>query len=264
MTLLFALTGCMVLDPVGLPAVPVDQYELAFEVVPAAQIEEVTFETADGLTLYGVWARQETPSDVPLVFFHGYSENIDAYTDRVDLYWQWGFDVFIFDYRGYGRSDGPATFDGVLEEDGLAAMEYVSATTGVEPSRIPWVTLSLGSAVALHTNDEVDAEIVVTEGALSSLDTLLEDESGLDIPAGWFFDDDFDNLEAIPNIQSPILLIHGAEDDFVDPWYSQMLYDLAPDPKDLWFPEGVGHADLHEVKPDEYRDRVLAFREEHG
>jgi uncharacterized protein len=191
--------------------------------------------------------------------FHGNYGNIDEYADRIEAYWSWGtWDVFVPDYRCFGRSEGECGV-AVLEEDGLATVEYVSAVTGVPPEQIPWLSLSLGSSVAVHTNDEIRARALVLESMFASEDAVLDDSVGLDLPAGWFFDRSYENLDAIERLQDPVLLIHGREDDFIPPDHVELLYAAAPDPKELWRPAGVGHADVVELLPDEYRDRVDAF-----
>lgn len=259
MTVLLLLGGCMTFDWAVFPAERLDAYALDFELVPPDLVEEVRFEAEDGTSLAGVWARQEEPAP-PLIFFHGYSSHIDAYTDRVDYYWSWGtHDVFLFDYRGYGTSEGSPDEAGVMEQDGLAAVRYVVEATGVPPEDILWLGLSLGASVAVHTNDEVPARAVVLESMFASTDAVLDDSVGLDLPPGWFFDGTYDNVAAVAGATSPLLVIHGLADDFVPPDHALEVYAAAPEPKELWQPEGVGHADVIEVLPEEYRARVEAL-----
>lgn len=259
--LLLPLAGCMSLDGLVIPGDPRDEYDLSSDVIPAELIEEVSFEAPDGTTLYGVWARQSATEDrPPLIWIHGNGGALDRDFHRVEYYWAWGdWDVFAVDYRGYGKSDGPATRDGILEIDGRAAVEFVADTRGVEASTIPWIGLSLGAAVAAHTSDEVDAHAIVLESMFPSTDMLLDDGSGLDLPTGWFFTDTWDNVDAVSRSRSPIFVIHGKADDFIDGRYGQDVYDAAPDPKRKWFPDGVGHSDAIEVEPDAYEQRVRAF-----
>ena len=255
------LAGCMTLDFAVFPAETVDAYVLDFpDTVPASAVEEVRFTTPDGIALAGVWLHQDPPAP-PMIFFHGYTANLDAYTDRMAYYYGWGrYDVFCFDFRGYGTSDGVADEAGVLETDGVAAADYVARATGTPLDDIPWITLSLGASVAAHSNDERLAQAVVYESMYASADDVLDDSVGMDLPQGWFLEGDYDNVEAISKVQSPVFLIHGTEDTFIPPTHVGLLYDAAPDnPKQLWQPEGVGHSDIIDVLPDEYRDRVLAF-----
>lgn len=253
------LTGCISLDFAVFPAVEVDAYTLDFEHVPPELVEEVRFD-AEGVELAGVWVRQEGGAP-PMIFWHGYNDNLDAYTPRLDYYWQWGrWDVFAFDYRGYGTSDGTPDEAGVLEADGLAAVRYVSEVTGVPPEEIPWVTLSLGASAAAHTNDEIPAAGVVYESMYASADHVLDDSVGMDLPQGWFLAGSYDNVEAIRHVVSPVFVVHGTADDFIPATHAGEIYAAAPDnPKQLWQPDGVGHSDVITVMPDEYEARVIEF-----
>ncbi|HMV65615.1 MAG TPA: alpha/beta hydrolase [Myxococcota bacterium] len=259
MSLMLALTGCMSLDGLVIPEYPRDAYDLSFDVIPERLVEEVTFTTADGATLTGVWAHQDPPQP-PIIYQHGNGGPLDGDWYRVEHYWQWGrWDVFTYDYRGYGKSPGPATYDGVMEEDGAAAVRYVADAKGVETSDVPVLSLSLGAAVLTHTADEVPLRAIVLESMFASTELLLDRGSGLDLPTGWFFDETWDNVAAIRDVVSPVFIIHGQNDTYIDPEASTYLYQAAPDPKFIWRPLGVGHADVLEIDPDGYDARVMSF-----
>jgi len=259
---LAALAGCMSLDGMVYPGVKIDAYNFDFDEVPSDQVMEVSFDTEDGTTLAGVWVLRDgvdAPSN-PLIFFHGNASHLEAYTDRLDTYYGWGeFDVFSFDYRGYGVSEGDTEFDGIFGQDGQAAVQYVASETNVALQDIPWIGLSLGAAVAAHTSVDYPAQAMVLENMFPSTEALLDDGSGLDLPAGWFFENDFDNLAAVKQMSAPVLVVHGLDDDFIDPAYALDVYRAAPDPKELWRPAGVGHSDIHQVMPVVYQERVLGF-----
>jgi fermentation-respiration switch protein FrsA (DUF1100 family) len=256
------LVGCMSLDGMVLPEYPRESYELSDAIIPADLVEEVTFTTPDGATLTGVWAHQDPPAPA-LIYQHGNGGPLDGDWHRIEHYWQWGrFDVFTYDYRGYGKSPGPATIDGVLEEDGAAAIRYVAEHKGVPTEQIPVIGLSLGAAVLTHSADEVPIRGLVLESMFANIALLLDRGSGLDLPEGWFFRETWDNVGAIGEIVSPVFLIHGLADDFIDPEAAIPLYSAAPDPKYVWRPEGVNHSDILEIDPDGYDARVLSFFED--
>lgn len=150
-----------------------------------------------------------------------------------------------------------------LEEDGLAAAEYVAEFTGVPPEQTAWWGHSIGGSVALHTNDEIAAGAVIIESAFSTADDIQDDGVGLDLPAGWLFADSFDNTAAASEITIPILIIHGLDDDYIRPAYADRLIAAAPEPKQLWHPEGCGHSDCFELIPEDFKTRALAFYAEH-
>lgn len=247
------LAGCTEFDWAVFNADRVDRYALDFGSVPERQIEQVTFESLDGTLLYGVWAHQDPPA-TPLIFFHGNAGDIDTYSAFVEYYWSWHtYDVFIVDYRGFGRSEGVPD-ENVLLMDGIATADYVSESTGVSPEATPWLSVSLGSSVAVHSNPAVGAKVLVLDSMFSSADDVLDASTGLDLPVGWFFGSpDYDNVAAIADVVDPVLLIHGLADDFIPPDEVLPLFDAAPEPKELWRPQGVGHAEAFRVLPEQYR-----------
>ncbi len=257
------LPACMSLDGMVIPEYPLDAYEFPADAYPLELVEVVAFTAADGAPLSGVWLHQpgwETDPKPPLIWFHGNGGSIQDYWDRATYYASWGtHEVFLPDYRGYGTSPGPATHDGILEEDGLGAVQYVSDATGYAPEDIGWVALSLGAAVAAHTGDEIPARGIVLESMFASTDLLLDRGAGLNLPTGWFFEDTWDNVAAVRDLISPVFVIHGQQDDFIDPEASIQVYDAAPDPKFIWRPVDVDHTNAPELYPDAYRDAVLSF-----
>ena len=261
-TVLALGTGCLSADFMFPAATTTDNYNFKGTLVPEENMELVTFKRADNVLLYGLWLRQENAVEhPPLIYFHGNGHHMGDQHERKDFYWGWGtHDVFMFDYAGYGMSEGEANYDGLKNLDGHAAIRYVSQLTGYPPNEIPWVCTSLGGFVCLNTNDDFPAQAILTEDVFANSDVLLDDSFGIDIAEGWFFEHDWDNVKAISESISPILVVHGTGDDFIPSESGPLLYEAAPGPdKDLWQPEGVNHADLHIDMPDAYRERALAW-----
>lgn len=256
--ILLLAPGCISLDAFVYNPEKLDQYSLSGDVIPGSQIELVSFSSED-LTLYGAWARQTEPAPV-IVHFHGNDGNIDVHWDRVETYWSWGYDVFIFDYRGYGRSEGEPSLEG-LEADGLAAVETVSNSLGVESRDLHYVGLSLGGAVAIRTARDLPPLSLTSEDTFADLDLLLDSSaSDLRLGAGWFFNEDWDNVAAMREVEDvPTFVIHAAEDQFVPTVSGDRLYAAAPDPKQKWHPPGADHADSYTVVPDQYRQRLTGW-----
>ena len=260
--ILLGCSACLSLDFMFLDAPTVDRYDLDPELVPADRTEVVQFDGPQGM-LAGAWAHQDPPAP-PLVFLHGNGGNVQTNWDRVAYYWGWGtHDVFAPDYTGYGMSEGTASFE-ALSGDGEAILRYVSDATGVPTEDIPVIALSLGGFVALHGVDDAPVSALVLQSVFANSDLLLDTSLRLDVPPGWFFADDWENDRAIASIDAPVFIIHGLADDFIDPDSGPILFDAASDPKELWQPEGVDHADLFEVLPEEYRSRTEAFFAAHG
>lgn len=255
------LTGCTSLDALLYNPEKTDQYSLSGEIVPGSAVEQVTFSSGD-LTLYGAWARQETWAP-PVVFFHGNEGNMDTYWSRVEQIWGWGYDVFTFDYRGYGRSEGEPSLEG-LEEDGRAAVLYAAESHGGLPGNLSLIGLSLGGAVAIRTARDHPPLVLVTEDTFADLDFLLDQSAGgLDLAAGWFFHEDWDNVAALSQVRDvPTFIVHAREDSYIPVDNADRLYAVAPEPKELWAVPGADHAQSNEVAADAYERRVTAWIEQ--
>ena len=258
---LLPLLGCMSLDSFFFNALPVSAYTLASDVIPPELLEEVTFETEDGLTLYGVWAHQPAGGAQTFLHFHGNAENIDAYMDRFDIYWELGFETFFFDYRGYGKSQGTPTFDGILL-DGEAAIAYVEDHQGLASEDLVFHGLSLGGAVAVHNARDFPPKVLITEDMFASGGKIVDDSSGLGLPPGWFLADELDNASAAADVHVPYLITHGLADDFVRPDAADTVYAQANDPKRLWLVPEANHADTPMTDPEGYRANLLCWTEQ--
>jgi hypothetical protein len=262
--MILTLAACVTLDPLFFGGSTTDAYALDAEIVPEEAIRFETFRTDDDLELWGVWALQDDPDADVVIYFHGRSANLDEhFVHRVEPLWSLGYSVFAFDYRGYGRSEGEQEGAGILELDGQAAVDHVVATTGRAPEDLYWYGLSLGGAVVAHTTDERPARAIVMESTFASADHMLDTSTLLDLPPGWFVDTAADNVEAIRAAQSPVFIVHGLADDFVDPSSAALLFDAAPEPKSLWTPAGIDHSNLAERLPDAFAERIPAFYEAH-
>lgn len=258
--ILLTLVGCMSLDSFFFNGTAVSAYALPSDVIPADALEEVSFETEDGVTLYGVWAHQPGgPGAEVLVYFHGNASNIDGYMPQVDNYWTYGYETFIFDYRGFGKSVGSPSYANVLL-DGLAAVAYVEDTTGVPVEQLPFLGLSLGGSVATRVSGIHNPKVLITEDMFANGQRLMNDGSGLDIPDGWLLVDEWDNAASAAEVASPFLVIHGDSDTFIQPENAQDVYDaVTADPKRLWFAEGADHAEDAEADPEGYEAIVTCW-----
>jgi fermentation-respiration switch protein FrsA (DUF1100 family) len=173
---------------------------------------------------------------------------LERYYDRVQMIWELGFPVFAFDYRGFGRSGGEPTEEG-LYADARAALEQVRrrlAPEGEEPSAaelgLRYYGFSLGSALAVQLATEEEPVVLVTEAALSGAQAFLDDAAGLGLDASVLMDTRYDSIHKIDRIAAPKLILHGEDDTFVRPEFSELLYERAVEPKELVLVPGAGHS----------------------
>jgi fermentation-respiration switch protein FrsA (DUF1100 family) len=253
--MILLLVGCMSMDSFFFNPETVSAYALQSDVIPTDQLEEVSFETADGVTLYGVWAHQLDVNAPVLLYFHGNYRHIDEYMPMVDDYWSWGYEVFIFDYRGFGKSEGTPDWEGLLI-DGETAVAYFAETTGVPEGNFPYLGLSLGGTVSIQTAVNHPPSVLVTQDMFASGEQLINDGSGLDLPPEWLLEDSWDNTVAAAQLDVPYLIVHGANDTFVQPTHAETVYAAANEPKKLWLVPGADHAEAADVDPEGYAEQV--------
>lgn len=226
---------------------------------PVPDVAECTFATADGLRLHGWWHPgwgDEDPARRPVVLWcHGNAGNITHRAENLLLLADHGLAVLLFDYRGYGRSEGRPSEDG-LYLDAEAAYEYLVHQRGVEPERVVCFGRSLGAAVALHLALERPVAGLVMESPFASIPAMARRQMPF-LPAWLLVRTQFDNLDRVRDLRVPLLVVHGAQDELVPLAQGRAVYDAAPGPKEFYLIEGAGHNDTYVVGGERY---FLALR----
>lgn len=208
--------------------------------------QEVWFEARDGILLNGwfIPGRQ----DIPLVlFFHGNGGNLTDNLPYLNLLHKQGFPIFIFDYRGYGKSAGQPLREKDLYQDARGAVSYLERV-GWRPERMIFFGQSLGAAVALQMALESPPAGVVMEAAFTCMADIAKYTSpfGYYTVGWWGISMPFDNLAKIAKNQAPLLLIHGENDKVVPVNMTRQLFQQAGEPKMLHIVRGGGHCELLE------------------
>lgn len=229
--------------------------------------EDAWFTAADGARLHGwfVPAPGGESADT-LVWFHGNAGNIG---DRIDnllpLSHRLGVSVFIFDYRGYGRSGGKPSERG-LYADGEAALAYLRGRGDVDMSRLTLFGRSLGCAVAVELATRHHVKAVILESPFTSIDAMARRMRGglaALVPTSWVVRSKFDSLSKIANVHSPIMLLHGDMDDIVPIEMGRELFAAANEPKRFYPIAGAGHNDTVLIGGDAYFDALKEFISQH-
>lgn len=225
--------------------------------------EVMDFVAEDDLTLYGLWAWQEDRADAPILLYsHGNAANIGHYTARVDLYGSWGWNVCAYDYRGFDRSEGTPEHDGVIA-DGRAAARTAAAALNREVGDLAYLGESLEGFVSVHAaGDEVPCALA-TEDMFASAEALMALNTGLDLPAGWLFEEPYDNERAAAERGDvPMLVVHGELDDYVPLEHGERVMAAAAEPKTCWGLPGSDHAQAPWTQPELYEQTVRTFIED--
>jgi len=202
---------------------------------------DVEIETEDGERLHAWWfpARGEALGHVLL--FHGNAGNIGDRLLHAQLLTGVGLDVFLFDYRGYGRSTGSPDEEGTYR-DARAARSALLRQEGVAADRVVYLGESLGGAVALALAREAPPRGLVLVSTFTSVRDMGRVHYPI-LPVA-LVPDAYPSLSRIGGLECPLLLMHGDRDDIVPIDQGRALFDAAPDPKRLHVFPGLGHNDL--------------------
>jgi len=222
--------------------------------------EEVDFTAADGTRLHGwfVPGREDRPA---LLFCHGNAGNISHRVDNLRLLNDLGLNVFIFDYRGYGRSLGQPSEEGTYS-DARGARAWLQAR-GWGRDRTVYFGRSLGAAVALQLALEEPPAGLVLESPFTSVRDMGRHHSPLLwLVGGWLLNVRYANSEKIARLGAPLMILHGDADEIVPQQMGRRLFELAPQPKRFYSLPGAGHNDSYEAGGAAYLDHWRQFLEE--
>lgn len=207
--------------------------------------EDVFFTSADGARLHGWWLPSRSHPRGTILFLHGNAENISTHFANVSWLPQEGFNVLIFDYRGYGRSEGHAELSGIVA-DTEASLRYLAERLADPRHKLILFGQSLGGALAINLagNSPLKNRLsgVVVESAFSDYRDIAREKlasAWLTWPLQWplslTVNNHFSPMKAIAKIAPvPILIIHSRKDPVIPYWHGQRLYEKANPPKTLW------------------------------
>lgn len=218
--------------------------------------EDVVLRADDGPRLHGWWV-PAGPKDAPVVvFFHGNGGNISHRLERLRLLRAAGASVFMFDYRGYGRSEGKPSEDGTYR-DAEAALRWLESEKHLEPSRLVYHGESLGCGVAVElARRRPPAGLVFDSGFTSVLE--MGRKIFPHLPVSWLVRYKYDNLAKIKDLHVPLLVLHSPQDDIVPYEMGRRIFETANEPKTFVNLRG-GHNEAILKAGPAYVDAMKAF-----
>jgi fermentation-respiration switch protein FrsA (DUF1100 family) len=219
------------------------------------EFEDVFFAAADGVQLHGWWVPR-TGAPV-LLWLHGNAGNISHRLENIKLLHDLvGVQVFIFDYREYGRSQGRISREGTFR-DAAAAYRYVTATRGIPAQDLVLFGRSLGTALATDLAVNHPCRCLILESAFTNSSDMAK------MMAPFLFDwrpkIPYDNLGKIDKVRVPVLIIHGSHDEIIPVDMGRRVFAAAPSPKDLYVIPGAHHNDTYVVGGQAYFQRLKAL-----
>ncbi|WP_164929219.1 alpha/beta hydrolase [Gloeobacter violaceus] len=195
--------------------------------------------------LHGWWIPAARPDAPVVLYLHGNGINVGANAEHAHrLQYRLGFTVFLFDYRGYGKSSGPFPSENRVYADAERAWQYLVGERKIDPRRILLYGHSLGGAVAVEMavrHPEV-AGAVVESSFTSILEMTAAQRWTRFFPVEWLLHQRFDSIAKMSRLQVPVLFIHGRRDRVISHTMSERNYAAAPQPKRLLLVAGGDHA----------------------
>jgi len=219
--------------------------------------EEVNFSTRDGVRLHG-WYIPHGAARSTLVWFHGNAGNIGHRVENIKLlHDKIKINVFIFDYRGYGKSQGRPSEQGTYM-DGEAALELVANRFGAQPQRTVLFGRSLGAAVAAEMALRFPSQGLILESPFVSIPEMARAVFPF-LPIGALLKTRYDTEEKVRRIKTPLLVLHGDRDEVVPFAQGKRIFAAAPEPKIFFTIRGAGHNDTYLAGGARYFEQLKNF-----
>ena len=230
--------------------------------------QDIHFSSLDGTNLHGWFLPAKGKPRGTILLLHGNAENISTHIGSV--YWlpPRGFNVFLFDYRGYGQSAGEIDLQGALQ-DIEAAFQWLKNRPDIDSTRIAVLGQSLGGAMGAYvfanTGQSKTIRALILDSVFSDYQQIVREKLAdfwltwpLQYPLSWLVSDEYSPAEAISQYSpTPVLIIQSKYDRIVPEHHAQQLFERARLPKDLWIIPKGGH--ISAFKYPEVQDRLINF-----
>ncbi len=185
-----------------------------------------------------------------IIYFQGNAKNLRNWLDTHSMAMDWGYNVLVYDYRGFGKSDGQPNGQKQMYDDAEKVYDY-AISRGFKPGNIILYGYSMGTGLAAHIATVKQAKDLILESPYSSLAEM-----------SWVGDKapsyQFDTKQKAKNIDIPTLLIHGDKDNVISIDHSQRIFNnLKTLKKKIVIIQGGGHGDLR--KRPEYKKLITDF-----
>ncbi|MDH5204011.1 MAG: alpha/beta hydrolase [Nitrospirota bacterium] len=221
--------------------------------------EEINFKTEDGFHISGWYIPAEKEKGV-LLFCHGNAGNISHRVDSIKIFNSLNLSVLIFDYRGYGKSEGkPSEYGTYLDAE--AAWDYLVNVKRKSPENIILFGRSLGGAVAAELAMRKKPAALIIESSFTSVPDIGKTFYPW-LPIKLLSKFKYSTIDKIGSIHCPKLIIHSPEDEIISFRNGEMLYEKAFQPKDFLKIKG-GHNEGFLISGKTYSDGIKMFLEKY-
>jgi uncharacterized protein len=205
--------------------------------------------------LHGLWLEADRAQAPVLLYLHGARWNVTGSSFRIRRMQELGFSVLAIDYRGFGKSTNELPSEGMAYEDARAAWDWLAANHPDRPRYI--FGHSLGGAVAIDLAAQVNDERgTIVEGTFTSIPDVASSFKWGWLPIGPFITQRFESFKKVARVGSPLLVVHGANDNLIKPELGRKLFDAAAEPKLYVEVDGGSHHNTNSIGQPQYRQAL--------
>ena len=214
--------------------------------------------TGSAVKLHGLWlagaddTKAASGGAPVMLYLHGARWNVAGSASRMRRMQELGFSVLAIDYRGFGKSSKDLPSEAMAVEDARAAWDWLAAKYPKQPRYI--FGHSLGGAIAIELATQVDDESgTIVEGTFTSIPDVASSMKWGWLPVGALITQRFESVRKVDKIGSPLLVVHGTNDQLIMPELGRKLFDAAREPKAFVLVEGGSHFNTNAVGQTQYR-----------
>jgi fermentation-respiration switch protein FrsA (DUF1100 family) len=233
-----------------------DPYLICTPAEAVLEYDDIWFTTSDGVRLHG-WMVPAQPSIGLLLFCHGNAGNVSHRVDNIRRLHDIGLSVFIFDYRGYGQSEGRISEAGFYQ-DAEAAYRIARQHADKAGEKLVLFGRSLGGIAAVHLGTQFPASGLILESTFTHMAAMAKEHFPLPVPES-LLRHKLNALDKIPRVKAPVLFFHGDQDDIVPINLGKALFEATVATKEWVTIPGAGHNDTYFVGGQDYFEKIRAF-----
>jgi fermentation-respiration switch protein FrsA (DUF1100 family) len=213
------------------------------------------FRTSDGVQLHG-WFVPAAPAAPTMLFMHGNGGNISYLLETLVTAHRLGYNMFVFDYRGYGRSQGSPDEEGTYR-DAMAAWRYLTTEKRIRAETVILQGRSLGGSVAAWLATQTTPAGLIVESSFTSVPDIGS-ESYPFFPVRLLSRFRYATIDYIREVRCPVLVIHSRDDEIIPYEHGNKLFEAAKEPKAFLEISG-GHNEGFVLDEKRYREGIERF-----
>ncbi|MCH8556354.1 MAG: alpha/beta hydrolase [Balneolia bacterium] len=221
------------------------------------EYEEHFFPSSNGYILHGWFVPANSGEDaITILFSHGNAGNISGRVNLISLYRNLGFNVFIYDYQGYGLSEGRPSEENILQ-DGLAAWDFLVDEIGLIPDKILPVGRSMGGPVAAFIASERNASALVIESTFTNVPDVARHTYYI-YPVDLLARIHLPTIDFVSSFEGPVMVAHSREDRLIPYELGRQLYYAAGSER-VWLELSGGHNEGYIATGAAYTEAYTSF-----